>query len=116
MTSNDLIIIDAINGLESKIVSLQQDVKDIRQEMKEIRQEIRVNSIKIEGVQNSVNWGFAGMTIAITAVIAIVGLIATLAPTVREFFASKQQKFITEEKVKSMIETAITNALAGKLR
>ena len=109
MTSNDLIIIEAINGLESRIISLQQDIKDIRQE-------IRMNTVKIEGVQNSVNWGFAGMAITITAVIAIVGLVATLAPTVRDFFVSKQQKFTTADEVKSMIETAITNALAGKLR
>ena len=109
MTSNDLIIIEAINGLESKIISLQQDIKDIRQE-------IRMNTVKIEGVQNSVNWGFAGMAITITAVIAIVGLIATLAPTIKEYFTSKQKKFTTEEKVENMIETAITNALAGKLR
>ena len=109
MTSNDLIIIEAINGLDSKIISLQQDIKDIRQE-------IRMNTVKIEGVQNSVNWGFAGMAITITAVIAIVGLVATLAPTVKDFFVSKQQKFTTADEVKSMIETAITNALAGKLR
>ncbi len=109
MTSNDLIILEAINGLESRIISLQQDIKDIRQE-------IRMNTVKIEGVQNSVNWGFAGMAITITAVIAIVGLVATLAPTIKEYFTSKQKKFTTEEKVESMIETAITNALAGKLR
>lgn len=113
MTSNDLIIIEAINGLESKVVSLQQEMN---KRFEKLETEIRVNTVKIEGVQNSVNWGFAGMAITITAVIAIVGLVATLAPTVRDFFVSKQQKFTTEEKVESMIETAITNAFAGKLR
>ena len=113
MTSNDLIIIEAINGLESKVVSLQQEMN---RRFEKLETEIRVNTVKIEGVQNSVNWGFAGTTITITAVIAIVGLIATLAPTIKEYFTSKQKKFATEEKVQSMIETAITNALAGKLR
>ena len=124
MTSNDLFIIEVFNNrmntLEEKIISLQQEMKQnfdsVNKRIDNLQTEIKVNSIKIEGVHNSVNWGFAGMTIAITAVIAIVGLVAALAPTIKEFFTSKQKKYTTSEEVKNIVETAITNALAGKLR
>ena len=122
MTSSDnFITIELFNNGIHEIKSEMKQMKnefhqEIQDTKKELLNEIRVNSIKIEGVHNSVNWGFAVATITITAVIAIIGLIATLAPTIKEFFTSKQKKFTTEEKVQSMIETAITNALAGKLR
>ena len=111
MTSNDLIILEAINGLERKIAALQSDINGIKQEIQEMKQEIRVNTVKIEAVQNSVNWGFAGATIIITAVIAIVGLIATLAPTIREYFAGIRKDSPTLEEVKNLIDAAINKAL-----
>ena len=122
MTSSDNFITielfnNGIHEIKSEMKQMKNELhQEIQDTKKELLNEIRVNSIKIEGVHNSVNWGFAVATITITAVIAIVGLIATLAPTIKEFFTSKQKKFTTEEKVQSMIETAITNALAGKLR
>ena len=115
MTSNDLIILEAINGLEGKIATLQQEMNQkfeiVQTEIQEMKQEIRVNSVKIEAVQNSVNWGFAGATIIITAIIAIVGLIATLAPTIREYFAGIRKDSPTLEEVKNLIDTAINKAL-----
>lgn len=124
MTSNDLFIIEVFNNrmntLEEKIISLQQEMNkrfdNIQTEIKDIKQEIRVNAVKIEGLHDSVNWGFALATILITSVIAIVGLIATLAPTVREYFASKQKKYATPEEVENIVERAISNALIGKIR
>ena len=47
MTSNDLIIIEAINGLENKVVSLQQEIKDTKQEL---LTEIKINTVKIDAV------------------------------------------------------------------
>ena len=116
MQSNDLIILEAINGLEKEIITLKQDMNQkfeiVQAEIQEMKQEIRANTIKIEGVQNSINWGFAGMTIAITAVIAVVGLVATLAPTIREYFASKLNKS-SDERMKEIAESVMSKALAG---
>ena len=62
MTSNDLIIIEAINGLENKVVSLQQEIKDTKQEL---LTEIKINTVKIDAVHDKVNMGFSLMTIFI---------------------------------------------------
>ena len=100
MTSNDLIIIEAINGLESKIVSLQREIKDTRQEL---LTEIKINTVKIEAVHDRVNWGFSLTTVFI----GIVGGIALLHPVIKtlsEYFESKGKKYMTEERVQELIE------------
>lgn len=98
MISSDLIILEAINGLENKIVVLQQDVNqmrvDFRHELKDTRQEllseIKTNNIKIEAVHDKVNWGFSLTTVFI----GIVGGIALLHPALKalsEVFADKKK-------------------------
>lgn len=105
MTSSDLIILEAVNGLESKIVALQQEVK-------EIKQEVKINTVKIEATQNSINTGFLTATLAITAVIAIVGFLVTLAPTIRAYFENKLTSSL-EERMQKIAEKAINKTLAG---
>ena len=105
MTSSDLIILKAVNGLESKIVALQQEVK-------EIKQEVKINTVKIEATQNSINTGFLTATLAITAVIAIVGFLVTLAPTIRAYFENKLTSSL-EERMQKIAEKAINKTLAG---
>lgn len=123
MTSNDLIIIEAINGLESRIISLQQDNKDIRkdirQEIKDTRQEllteIRVNQVEIHAVHDKINLGFSLMTVFL----GVIGGIALLHPAIKalsEYFKDKKEKYATEEKVQEIVEKTVNNALAGKLR
>jgi len=86
MTSND-IIIEGINGLEKKIVVLQQDVQNMRQEIKDTRNEllteIRVNQAEAAHIQTSVYWGFAIMGVVIGLVGLIVAILA-LNPLKRE--------------------------------
>ena len=117
MTSNDLIILEAINGLQiemnQKFEIVNKRIDDIQNEIKEMKQEVRANTIKIEATQNSINIGFLTMTLTITAVIAIVGLIATLAPTIREYFASKLKISSLDERMQEIAEKAISKALAG---
>lgn len=119
MTSNDLLIIEAINGLESKIIFLQQDVQNIRQEIKDTRQElsteIRVNQVEIQAVHDKINLGFSLMTVFL----GVIGGIALLHPAIKalsEYFKDKKEKYATEEKVQEIVEKAVNNALAGKLR
>lgn len=74
MTSNDLIILEAINGLEGKVINLQAEIKEMKQEIKDTRNElmteIRINQNDTVHIQTSVYWGFA----IIGVIIAFVGL------------------------------------------
>lgn len=117
MTSNDLIILEAINGLEGKIINLQSEMNQkfeiVNKRIDDVQTEIRVNTIKIEATQNSINTGFLTATLTITVVIAIVGLIATLAPTIREYFASKLKISSLDERIQEVAEKVVSKALAG---
>ena len=84
MTSNDLIILEAINGLESemnqkfeivnkRIDNLETEIKDTRNEL---LTEIRLNQHDIAHLQTSVYWGFAIMGIVIALVSFVVAVIA----------------------------------------
>ena len=108
MTSNDLIIIEAINNLEGKIIALQSEMN---QRFEKLETEIRLNQNDTAHLQTTIYWGFALSTLLLGVIIAIVGFIVTLAPTIREYFASKQAKFATEEQVHNIVETAINKAL-----
>ena len=74
MTSNDLIIIEAINGLESKIISLQEDMikrfDNVHTEIQDINYQEQLNTAKIEWLQHSIYWGFAfiGIIIALISI------------------------------------------------
>ena len=74
MTSNDLIILEAINGLEGKVVNLQTEMNQrfekLEAEIKDVKYEIRLNQNDIAHVQTSVYWGFA----IIGVIIAFVSL------------------------------------------
>ena len=105
MTSNDLIILEAINGLEGKIVAIQQDmnqkieslqveIKDTRQEIKDTRNElmteIRLNQAEIRAVHDKVNMGFTLTTVFL----GIIGGLALLIPAIKalgEYFANKRK-------------------------
>ena len=111
MTSNDLIIIEAINGLESKIISLQEDMSKIRtefhQEIKETRQEllteIRVNQVEIHAVHDKINLGFSLMTVFL----GVIGGIALLHPAIKalgEYLESRRKSYMTEKQVQELIE------------
>ena len=107
MTSNDLIILEAINGLEGKIINLQSEMN---QKFNEVKTEIKINAVKIEAVHDKVNWGFSLTTVFI----GVVGGLALLIPAIKalgDFFASRKKNYATEEQVQNIVETAINKAL-----
>lgn len=122
MQSNDNYITvemfnEGLNKIEEKIIMLNAGIEkrfdQLETEIKEMKQEIRANTIKIEATQNSINTGFLTATLAITAVIAIVGLIATLAPTIKEYFAIKLKSSL-DERMQEIAEKVMSRALAGR--
>ena len=113
MTSNDLFIIEVfnnrMNGLEEKIVSLQQEMNkkfdevhqeiiEVRQEVGEVRQEmdkrfeevhhdmrelateIRFVQSDTAHIQHSIYWGFALATLLLTVIVAVASFFVTLTP------------------------------------
>ena len=154
MTSNDLFIIEVfnnrMNGLEEKIVSLQQEmnkkfdevhqeIAEVRQEVGEVRQEVgevrqemdkRFEEVHhdmrelateirfVQGetahIQHSIYWGFALATLLLTVIVAVASFFVTLAPTIKEYFVSKQQQYPTEERVREIVEKAISAALVRR--
>ena len=126
MTSNDLTILEAINGLEGKIVAIQSEIQEVRQEIKDTRQEIkdtrnelmteiRINQNDTAHLQTSVYWGFAIMGVVIGLVSFVVATIALLPYLRKEKSETKveQKNFTTVEQVQNIVETAISRALAG---
>ena len=77
----------------------------------ELKNEIRLNASDIAHLQTSVYWGFAIVAI----VIALVGLVATLAPAFMSLAKNlKDEKpYITSEQVQDMIDRAIARAFSS---
>ena len=111
MTSNDLIILEAINGLEEKVVAfqnetnqkidaLQSEIKDTR---KDLMTEIRVTQSETRAVHDKVNMGFTLTTIFL----GIIGGLVLIVPAIKalgEYFASKRKNYVTLEEVQKLIE------------
>ena len=92
--------------LRSQLHEEIQNVKsELHAEIQDVRAETRINSAQIADLQHSVYWGFA-----------ILGIFITLAVF---FFRDKdraekksQQKYISEERIQEMIDTAISKTLS----
>lgn len=105
MTSNDLIILEAINGLEGKIINLKSEmnrkIEALQVEMKDTRNEllteIRINQHDVAHLQTSVYWGFA--------VIAFVVAFISLNPFRKEKTEHKPE--MSERELKAMIREEI---------
>ena len=98
MTSSDLIIIEAINGLENKIVALQTEISNTR---KDLMAEIRVNQVEIRAVHDKVNMGFSLMTIFL----GIIGGLALLQPAIKalgQYFESRRKSYATVEQLQEL--------------
>lgn len=104
MTSNDLIIIEAINGLERKIVSLQEDMNkrlnNIQTEIQDVKYQEQLNTAKIEWLQHSIYWGFAFIGIIIALI--------SIAPFRKE--KSEKKTEWTERDLRSLIKEEISAA------
>ena len=100
MTSNDLIILEAINGLEKKIISLEAEMN---RKFNELHAEIKMNAVKIEAVHDKVNMGFTLTTVFL----GIIGGLVLIIPAIKalgEYFASKKKNYVTLEEVQKLIE------------
>ena len=102
MTSNDLIIIEAIKGFEEKIISLQEDMikrfDNIRTEIQDVKYQEQISTAKIEWLQHSIYWGFA----FIGVVIALI----SIAPFKKE--KSEKKTEWTERDLRSLIKEEIS--------
>lgn len=104
MTSNDLIVIEAINGLENKIISLQEDMikrfDNVHTEIQDIKYQEQLNTAKIEWLQHSIYWGFAFIGIIIALI--------SIAPFRKE--KSEKKTEWTERDLRSLIKEEISAA------
>ena len=74
----------------------------------ELKNEIRLNATDTTHLQTSVYWGFAIVAI----VIALVGLVATLAPTFLSLVKDKKS-YTTVEQVQEIVDKAIARAFSS---
>ena len=116
MTSNDLIILEAINGLEGKIVAIQQDMNQkfeiVNKRIDDVQTEIRINTVKIEAVHDKVNMGFSLTTIFL----GIIGGIALLHPAIKalgQYFENKRKNYATVEQLQEL-QRLIESSLASR--
>lgn len=104
MTSNDLIVIEAINGLGSKIISLQEDMikrfDNVHTEIQDVKYQEQLNTAKIEWLQHSIYWGFAFIGIIIALI--------SIAPFKKE--KSEKKTEWTEHDLRSLIKEEISAA------
>ena len=124
MTSNDnqqFVTITTYNAgnNELKTLILSENEKTRREftgALKEIGTEVRINSIRIEEVKNSMNWDFATLAL----VVAIVGFTITLAPMFRELFSKRKEdklhddiQKIAREVMRTEINEAVKEVLSN---
>lgn len=97
--------------LHAEIQNTREELHtEIQNTRLELRTEIRIAQNDIGHVQTSVYWGFAIMTIGI----AIASGVLTLAPAIKELFKTKHENKITEERIQSLIDAAISRALSER--
>ena len=106
MTSTDNVV--TVEMFNAGIEGLKSE---IRRGKDELRTEIRLNARDTEHLQTLIYWVFALMAIFV----AFVGFLITLAPTILEFYKAKQQKFVTPEQVKEIVDNAIADALGRRV-
>lgn len=96
MTSNDVEVIRSeIRELkvyiDGRIVELDNKLEaktdELKEQIREVKTEVRINAVKIEDMQTSMNWHFATFAI----VVAIVGFTIALAPMFRDMLRDKNK-------------------------
>ena len=95
MAGNDAITKADIEGLK---VYIDGRIAGVERSISEIRTELRINAVKLEAVEHTVNWNFAILAL----VVAIVGFTIALASMFREIFRDKRREKRDDE-IRSMI-------------
>ena len=100
-----------IQGVKSEIQVIKGDIQALKNDVQELKNEVRVidknlavNSGKVEVLQTSINLGLGIIAIVVAFVIAFI-------PYFKREKSEKQEKFLTVENVKSMIDEAVAKAL-----
>ena len=93
-----------IQGLKSEIQEIKADIRDIKAEIKILDRNVAVNSAKIEMLNHTFYWGFGIMAV-------IVALVAVLVPYLMRGKSESTEPQLTEAKVQSMIDAAVSRAL-----
>ena len=92
-------LLDDLPGYEpSYIYKLEAKTDELKEQIREVKTEVRINAVKIEDMQTSMNWHFATFAI----VVAIVGFTITLAPMFRDMFKDKN-KYTTSDDVRGIV-------------
>lgn len=121
MTSNDTVIINLINSrfdaldtrmdaLEVRIGNVERKTEELHTEIRAVEKIVNTNATKIEELHYIFGIGIA----IIAVVVSIVGFLTTLAPTILEYFKTRRENKITEEKIKSLIDEAVMRALSDR--
>ena len=117
MISNDIVTPSALNAvkvsIEGQIINLGEQLNEIKTEIRATNDNVLVNTTKIEMLQHSFYWGFA----IIAFVVAFVGFMLMLAPTILEFFRQKLQQpkdsqaYVTPDEVQVMIDKSLAKVI-----
>lgn len=116
MTSNDnqqYITVELFNSkMETLITQIQLGNErlrnELRSEIQAVDANVKVNSAKIEMLGHSLYWGFAVMTIIITAVAIFVPYLLAIRKDKKQD-EKITKNFITEDKVRQLIDEALRN-------
>ena len=117
MISNDIVTPSALNAvkvsIEGQIINFGEQLNEIKTEIRATNDNVLVNTTKIEMLQHSFYWGFA----IIAFVVAFVGFMLMLAPTILEFFRQKLQQpkdsqtYVTPDEVQVMIDKSLAKVI-----
>ena len=115
MTSSDMnaLTVEGFNsGLDSLKVyidgRLLDTEKNFTARISEVNTEVRINSVRIEEVKNSMNWNFTTLAV----VVAIVGFTITLAPMFREIFIRRKEEK-TRDEIRAIVREIVREELKG---
>ena len=115
MSSNDiqtLTVRDFQSGLDGLKVyidgRLLETEKNFIARIGEVNTEVRINSVRIEEVKNSMNWNFTTLAV----VVAIVGFTITLAPMFREIFIRRKEEK-TRDDIRKIVREIVREELKG---
>lgn len=115
MTSNDMNAL-TVKGFNSGLDSLKiyidgrllETEKNFNAHISELNTEVRINSVRIEEVKNSMNWNLTTLAV----VVAIVGFAITLAPMFREIFIRRKEEK-TRDDIRKIVREIVREELKG---
>lgn len=97
----------AMNEIRTEFKEIRAELKEIRAEVRAIERTVDKNTVRIDELKNFSGLGFT----LLSGVIAFVGCVVTLAPSLLEYFKYKREQkkndALTPEKVQRMIDASM---------